>query len=136
MLKILNNVFEKEANKKLGNMQLTRSQISVLIYIYKNKEKEIYQKDIEINFKLKNPTVTGLLTRLENKGFVSRIKGKDDARYKRIVLTEKSIKFAEDMKNSSKEILNKLTRNISEDELNLMEKILEKMLSNLLEEDN
>ena len=67
LLKIVNNLFERELNNKISTLELTRTQCSVLGYLNRNGNKEINPRDIEKEFNLKRPTVTGILKRLEEK---------------------------------------------------------------------
>lgn len=135
MIKILNTSFEKEYNKKLEDIELTSSQLGILMYIYKHRDEEVYQKDMEKRFKLQNPTVTGLLNRLEAKGFIMRVTSLKDARYKKIIPTEKTLRIGTQMKLHAKEMREKLTKNISKEELKTIETILQKMLNNISEEE-
>ena len=66
-LKKLFQTMEKKLNKDLENIDLTSMQAQVLIYLYKNKNNIINQRDIERKFALTNPTVNGILNRLEKK---------------------------------------------------------------------
>ena len=49
----------------------------------------IIQEDIEAHFDLKGATVTNMLKSLEKNGFIIRTPMENDARLKRITLTEK-----------------------------------------------
>lgn len=135
IIKTLNNAFEKDCNKKLEDIELTRSQLGILMYIYKHKDEEIYQKDIEKRFMLQNPTVTGILNRLEQKGFIMRVTSLRDARYKKILPTDKAIKMADQMQLHAKKMRERLIKNISEEEIKTVEIILEKMLNNISKEE-
>ena len=102
---------EKQKNKNLEQIDLTSIQASVLIYLL-NEGNIKNQRDIEIAFNLSNPTVNGILNRLELKGFIKRVVSKQDARNKEIHLTDKSLKLHEDMINKAKEVENKIIYNI------------------------
>ena len=49
----------------------------------------VNQKDIEKALSLKNPTVTGILKRLDEKGFILAVPSNQDKRCKNIYPTEK-----------------------------------------------
>ena len=70
MIKQINNVFEKELNEKVKKLGLTSSQCAVLDYLFHTSKDEISQRDVERHLSLKNPTVTGLLKRLDEKGYI------------------------------------------------------------------
>ena len=49
----------------------------IIRYLYENRERDIFQKDIEKQFSIGRSTVTGILQILEKKGFVGRKSSKD-----------------------------------------------------------
>lgn len=61
----------------------------IMGYLYNNPDKDIFQKDIEARFSISRSTVTGILKLMEKKGYVIRESVPQDARLKRLVLTEK-----------------------------------------------
>ena len=70
---------------------LTAAQANTLHFIMdKSKVGAVYQKDIEKSFGLRSPSVTGMLKQLEAKGLIRRETDSEDARLKRIVLTEEA----------------------------------------------
>ena len=130
-LKKLFQTMEKELNKDLENIDLTSMQAHVLIYLYKNKNNVTNQRDIERKFALTNPTVNGILNRLEKKGFIKRLVSHIDARNKEISLTDKSISLINDMKKSAIKLENKMTLGIEKDELDIFYKVIKKMFNNV-----
>ena len=68
--KQINNVYEKELSSRLRKLGITASQCAVLDYLFVSSKDEVTQRDIEKALSLKNPTVTGLLKRLDEKGFI------------------------------------------------------------------
>ena len=51
---------------------------------------DVYQKDIEEEFRIRKSTVTGILKLLEKNGFIRRESVPQDARLKRIVPTARA----------------------------------------------
>lgn len=93
VIKQIHYTFENLFNKEMEKYEITHSQMEILLYLMFNQNKEINQKNIEEKFNLTNPTVTGLLNRLENKEFIKRTISKKDARFKTITVTEKALKL-------------------------------------------
>lgn len=125
---------EKCKNKNLEILDLTSIQASVLIYLLNEKDYK-NQRDIEKEFGLTNPTVNGILNRLETKGFIVRKISKLDARNKEIHLTDKSLKLDSKMKENVKRFENKLINNISLEELNIFYNVVKKINDNIEGED-
>lgn len=123
-------IMEKTMNKKLEKIDLTNSQASVLIYLYKNEE-IVNQRNIEKKFDLTNPTVNGILNRLENKDFIRRTISLKDARNKEIHLTEKSISLINEMRKEAKQLEKEMIAGISKEELNIFNDVLKKIFNNM-----
>lgn len=124
---------EKEKNIYFEKQNLTASQGDLLLYLgfADRKGKEVNQKDIEQHFRLTNPTITGLLNRLEEKGFVERKKSPTDARTNIIYLTDQTKKVLDQFKEHKDRIDQKLYRNFSDDEQTQIIYLLKKLRTNL-----
>ena len=131
LLKIVSNLFERELNNKISTLELTRTQCSVLGYLNRNVNKEINPRDIEKEFNLKRPTVTGILKRLEEKEFIIMEQSEIDKRYKQVKLTYKSREINNVMKKNLFEAENVLYKNLSEDDKKELYRILKIMMNNL-----
>ena len=84
------NAFVRERNRRMSRYDLTSAQVDVLILLLRSPaDREIYPGTIQRSLGLSCPTVNGLLTRLERKGFIRFEQTASDRRRKRIVLTEK-----------------------------------------------
>ena len=90
MFKQINNVYEKEFNNRLRTLGITASQCAVLDYLFHSNKEAVNQRDVERNLNLKNPTVTGILKRLDEKGYILCVPNEEDKRRKNIYLTEKA----------------------------------------------
>ena len=90
VVKQINNLYEKDLNEKLKKLGVTSSQCAVLNYLFHTNKDEVNQRDVERALSLKNPTVTGILKRLDEKGFVLCVPNAKDKRRKNIYLTEKA----------------------------------------------
>lgn len=130
-LKKIFQTMEKNLNKDLEDIDLTGMQAHVLIYLYKNRKNIINQRDIEREFELTNPTVNGILNRLENKRFIKRVVSLNDARNKEIMITDKSISLIAEMKKKAKNMENKMTSGITKEELDTFYQVIKKMFNNV-----
>lgn len=133
LIKQINNIYEKDFNKMLKSIGITSSQCEVLDYLFHTSEEEVTQRDIEKHLSLKNPTVTGLLHRLEEKGFVFVVPSNKDKRCKNIYLTEKAYDIQRKMEASRKKSDKLLTLGMTAKEVQALEKALEKVLYNISE---
>ena len=133
LIRQINNVYEKDFNQMLKTIGITSSQCEVLDYLFHTSKEEVTQRDIEKHLNLKNPTVTGLLKRLEENGFVFIVPSSKDKRCKNIYLTEKAYDIQKKMEASRKKSDKMLTLGMKEKEIQALEKALEKVLYNIAE---
>ena len=75
----------------LEQLELTPAQSHVLHYLVEHRAQCPGPRDVEEFFSLTHPTVSGILSRLEAKGFVSFRTDRDDRRCKRIHVSETAL---------------------------------------------
>lgn len=121
-------VFDKYVNQLLAPYNITASQFRILLKLYKAPAVSVRQVDIETDFSMTNPTVTGLIHQLENKGFVVRVDNPEDKRSKLLALTE----FAENKRGEfftlASELEKVMTAGLTEEEVEIMLALLQKIL--------
>jgi len=76
-------------------------------------------------------TTTVLIDKLEQAGFLKRIKSDKDCRYTNIVLTEEALKFKPVFKQISEKLNNIVFKNFKEEEIKSLEILLKKISDNL-----
>lgn len=133
MFKQINTIYEKEFNRLLKTIGITASQCAVLDYLFRSNEEAVNQRDIEKALSLRNPTVTGLLKRLDEKGYILAVPSDRDKRCKNIYLTEKAYDIQRRMETDRKKIDKKFTLGMNKKEKAALEKMLEKVLYNIAE---
>ena len=131
LVKQVNNVYEKELTGKLKGLGITSSQCAVLDYLFHTSKDVVSQRDVEKNLSLKNPTVTGILKRLDEKGYILCVPNTEDRRKKNIYLTEKASDIRRRMESDRRKLDRELTRGMTKREVESLRKNLEKMLYNI-----
>lgn len=132
-LKMIHNTVEERRNRHLLKYNLTSSQMEILVYLDFHEGKEVHQREIEKWFHLKNPTVTGILNRLEEKGFIVRKTHEADKRFRMIELTEKSRCLMQEMGEEMRQMDNKIYSCMTEEERSQLSELLERILDSLSE---
>ncbi len=132
-VKQINNVYEKELTERLKIIGITSSQCAVLDFLFHTNKDEVNQIDVEKGLNLKNPTVTGLLKRLDEKGFIFCVPSSTDRRRKKIYLTEKAFDIQRKMEADRRKVDKALTRGMTKREIEAAHKALDKMLYNIAE---
>lgn len=80
LIKLLHDRLEKQANNTLRGKDLTMMQISVLMELQKAEQKQRSMKELERKFCVAQSTVAGIISRLEQKGFVEAFGDASDKR--------------------------------------------------------
>ena len=135
LLKQLHNAMHKNFNKDLESLNLTAVQGEVLIYLFHNQDKKIYQRNIEENLKISNPTATGILQRMEEKELLSRIPDEKDARFKIITLSQNAMGIKEELAKKRDIAAQRLFIHLKDNEIEEFERILNIMVKNMGEEE-
>ncbi len=132
--KLISISVEKAINKTTSDFGLTSVQASILGYLNTNKNNEIYQKNIENNFNITHPTATGIIGRLENKGYVTCLPSEKDRRYKIIRLTDKAVSLHNDIIVRLEEAEKQALSGFTDEEKNQLHRLLDKVIQNVAPE--
>ena len=86
-----NLIFRKinQFARENGVEQATPMHGWIIGYLYRHRDAAVFQRDIEREFSITRSTVTNILQLMERKGYIERQSVPQDARLKRLVLTEK-----------------------------------------------
>lgn len=117
--------------KAAGIDEITLMHGWIMRYLYENREHDIFQKDIEKTFSIGRSTVTSIIQLMEKKGYVRREFVEQDARLKKVTLTEKGIKNHESIEMMIKKLDAILEENIKEEELEIFFKVAGEIKKNL-----
>lgn len=121
-------IFDKYVNQLLVPYQLTSSQFRILMTLYKSPACSVRQADIELAFSMTNPTVTGLIQKLEKNGLVKRIENPKDKRSKLLVLTEYAESRRTEFLALGDSIEKEMTSGLSDAETDELAKLLRKVI--------
>ena len=86
-----NLIFRKinQFARENGVEQATPMHGWIIEYLYRHRDAAVFQRDIEREFSITRSTVTNILQLMERKGYIERQSVPQDARLKRLMLTEK-----------------------------------------------
>lgn len=112
----------------LAAHDLSSTQLKVLVLLYTHPEQAFRQKDLEQQLQLTNPTVTGILSNMERKGLIRRVKNPRDSRSKVVELTERSHQLKDELMAFAADFEEKLTEHLSAPEREQLIALLKKLL--------
>lgn len=100
-------------------------------FFYEKQGEDVFQRDFEEHFSIRRSTATKILQLMEKNGLIRRESVKNDARLKKIVLTERATEMHRKIVDIIAEKENRLAQNISPDELDTFFGVIEKIKANL-----
>ena len=92
-----NLIFRKinQFARENGVEQATPMHGWIIEYLYRHRDAAVFQRDIEREFSITRSTVTNILQLMERKGYIERQSVPQDARLKKLVLTEEGARIHE-----------------------------------------
>ena len=129
-IRVLHWVADQTMSATLARMDLTASQGRILAFIAHSPQPPC-PRDIEEAFQLSHPTVSGLLNRLEKKGFVRCTPDPADRRCKRVSLDEKGRECLARMDATIAESERKMVENFTEAEARQFADLLDRAIINM-----
>ena len=134
-VKKISNHIERELYNQYKNYSLkdiTLMNIMIINFLATvDKDKEVFQKDIEEEFYINKATASKMLSLMEEKSLIERVPLENDGRLKKIVVLEKG----ESLKIVGKEIINnlenKLKKDITQEELDIFKKVCRLLIKNM-----
>jgi len=133
---LINKVQENRINADLEKLGLTAMQAQIMLYILRRQGDggEITARDLEKFFRVSNPTMSGILKRMEKKELIERCMDSADKRNKLIHLrgnADDLYRLASRHINAEKE---KVFQNFTPEELENLLQLLTKLLSNIIQD--
>jgi DNA-binding MarR family transcriptional regulator len=118
------NIFAKRIHRAIGKEAVkygvTDVQSMIIGFIYFNsKKRDIFQKDIEEHLDIRRSSVTSVLQLMEKNGYIKRVSVSEDARLKKIILTEKGLEVQKGVYDFIQKFEKSLRDELSDDELRM-----------------
>ena len=91
-LRFLTNAFTRthlRIAREMGEEELSMVNGHLIGFLYRNRGRDVYQRDLEEELHITRSSVTSLVKLMERKGYLARESVEADARLKKLTLTEK-----------------------------------------------
>ncbi len=115
LLRILSSAAGQAVTNALADLELTSAQGHIMGFVT-HAPAPPCPRDIEEAFQLSHPTVSGLLSRLEKKGFIQLLPDQHDRRCKRIHILPKGLELDQTMQDAIQASEARLTQDFTEEE--------------------
>lgn len=131
-VQILSRQIKRRIDEVVSKYDVTSVQCAIIEFIsYMGEKGDAFAKDIESNFNMRRATVAEVLSLMEKNDLIKREISSKDARLKKIVLTEKSLKIKESFERDIKRVEKQLVQNFTEQEKQEFFRLINKMSNNL-----
>ena len=122
------NLESKAIQKDYG---LSITQLLCLGHLQNSNNYQSTHKELMELLSLNSSTITGILSRLEKRGYIARINSEKDKRTKTIVLTAAGIKLLEETPNIFHDRLAKKLENLSSADQKMIQRALEIIIASM-----
>ena len=130
LVRILHWCSSNAMDNAMGELELTGAQGHIMAYLAHTKTPPC-PRDLEAEFHLTHPTVSGLLSRLEQKGFVELRTDPEDRRVKRIYVLEKGRQCHEVMHQTILDNEQRIVAGFTLEEQELFSEFLQRAIRNM-----
>ena len=129
---MLSRLLKRNTDIEVTKYGITGVQSAMIGFIYeKSKRKDVFAKDIEKAFDLRRASSAGLIQNMEKNGLIKREMVGNDARLKKIVLTEKALELRRKLDKSIKNMEKKMQAGLTKEEVEKYLELTKKMAKNL-----
>ena len=128
--RIIKRYIDSDASKSYVD-KMTGTHGWAVGYFYRNRDKDIFQKDFEQEFNIRRSTASHILSLMEENGMITRESVPYDARLKKIVLTEKAMNIEEEVMQFFDKLEQEFEKNITKEELEIFYSVLDKINDNI-----
>ena len=129
-IRILHWCTDQAMTNALARMDLTAAQGRIMGYLA-HRDSPPCSRDIEEEFRLSHPTVSGLLSRLEKKGFIQFLPDENDRRCKRIHILDKGREYHDLMHKTILENEALMVKDFTPEEKEQFLSLLERAIANM-----
>lgn len=135
-LRLIQNLISEtmKENRERDGICVTQLQHWVIKYLDEHQGQEIYQKDLEEAFRTSRATISNTLQVMERNGLIARTAVEQDARLKKLELTEQSREFSRRARENVEQMEKLLKKGMTEEEVVVLMRLLNQMQHNLKED--
>ena len=131
LFKQIHDSLEKQSNNALRAKDLTMMQVSVLLELQKAAGQRLSMKELERYFGVAQSTVAGIISRLEQKGFVEAFGDAADKRIKLVHITAAGERCCAEAACEMDKAEEHLLQGFSSEERSLFNHLLTRAVNNL-----
>lgn len=133
-IRVLDNMMKRNlaaSVRQVGFDELTVMHSWIIGFIYDRGKNDVFQKDVEAEFEINRSTGTSILKLMEKKGYIRRVSVKEDARLKKLVLTDKGMELHDMIRRTIDHLEERTVEGIGQEEMDTFLNVAAKLKRNL-----
>lgn len=132
------NILSHKIKRRVGKVSLeygiSSMQAKILIFVFQESSKrEIFQRDIEEEFDIRRSSVTSVLTLMEKNELINRVSVSEDARLKKLILTDKGVYIYKSIFKEIEEIESIISESLSAEEFDLLWGLIQRLIKKIVD---
>ena len=132
------NILSHKIKRRIGKVSLeygiSSMQAKILIFVFQQSSKrDIFQRDIEEEFDIRRSSVTSVLTLMEKNELIKRVSVTEDARLKRLILTDKGVYIYESIFKEIEAIEYIISESLSTEEFDLLWGLIQRLIKKIVD---
>lgn len=132
VLRRLSNMMRRLADTDMNaDSFMTPMQGRVIGYLKHHPGQEVFQRDLEREFQIRRSTASAILQTMEKNGLLRRESVPQDARLKKLALTERAERFSERFMREMAKAESLITQGVTQEEMDAFFTVTEKFERNL-----
>ena len=131
LIKQINDALEKRANNMLRPARLTVTQLGALLALDRAPNGNLTMKDMERELHVAQSTTVGIMSRLEQKGFLELKTDPNDRRSRQIIISGKGLACHERMHAVITENESRIVQGFTQEEKTLFTQFLQRAIENV-----
>lgn len=133
-VRIVHNYIDKYFHNswEKAGIEPTRMQCATMHYLEAH-EGDVFQKDLEAAFSISGATATNILKVMEKEGLISRVPMPNDARLKKLELTDKGRQLNENARANVVRLESGMKKGFTEEELTIFRDYLDRLTQNIVD---
>lgn len=130
IIKYISDKVRQKADNNLKDHNVTLSQVRVLNFLWRENG-SCSQKQIEDFLQVSHPTVVGLVSRMEQSGYIQTSVSSDDKRNKIVTVTDSGMALANELCRFMDDMDNRMLEGLSEEQQSQLADMLLTVAKNL-----
>jgi len=130
IIKYISDKVRQKADNNLKDHNVTLSQVRVLNFLWRENG-SCSQKQIEDFLQVSHPTVVGLVSRMEQSGYIQTSVSPDDKRNKIVTVTDSGMALASELCRFMDDMDNRMLEGLSEEQQSQLANMLLTVAKNL-----